>query len=313
MPNPVSPLGKLCKCQLIELDPPRAVTLTAMYNPNQIRRNKQIPWTPSRERGEESTLQFTGARGAKLDLELFFDTYEQKTNVHTEYISKLHQLTDVREHADSKQRRPPLCLLTWGTGFPQFKGVIESVNVKYTMFLHDGTPVRATATVKLTRARSADRQVKNRVASPADKTQAVPSNRDICTLTPVERKIAGIENRAPRTANTIGTTFTQQTTRSVTERQATTIQQQQHQAVQLLSAQLAHTAVASPTEYAQLVRDRRAMTAWMRHNVRRLPAATEASVPTAPGEAQRFHTQVFTETNKWLHRNGYADLPYKTS
>jgi hypothetical protein len=39
-------------------------------------------------------------------------------------------------------------MFKWGN-FPPFKGVIEQLSVKYTMFFPDGTPCRATATVKL--------------------------------------------------------------------------------------------------------------------------------------------------------------------
>jgi hypothetical protein len=39
----------------------------------------------------------------------------------------------------------------WG-GSPTFQGVIESLNVKYTMFMPDGTPVRATVNLRMKQA-----------------------------------------------------------------------------------------------------------------------------------------------------------------
>jgi hypothetical protein len=42
--------------------------------------------------------------------------------------------------------------LTWGSKFPVFKGVIESMNVKYTLFMPDGTPCRATVNLKMKQA-----------------------------------------------------------------------------------------------------------------------------------------------------------------
>ena len=38
------------------------------------------------------------------------------------------------------------------TGAPQFKGVIEALSVKYTLFLEDGTPVRATVNLRMRQA-----------------------------------------------------------------------------------------------------------------------------------------------------------------
>jgi len=39
----------------------------------------------------------------------------------------------------------------WGT-LPDFEGVLESVSTKYTMFLPNGTPVRATCSCKFKEA-----------------------------------------------------------------------------------------------------------------------------------------------------------------
>ena len=49
-------------------------------------------------------------------------------------------------------RRPHRCVVKWGSTVPSFRCVIESVSTKYTMFTDDGTPVRATCTVKLKEA-----------------------------------------------------------------------------------------------------------------------------------------------------------------
>jgi hypothetical protein len=49
-------------------------------------------------------------------------------------------------------KRPPLLTFTWGSKFPVFKGVIENLSVKYTLFLPDGTPCRATVNLKMKQA-----------------------------------------------------------------------------------------------------------------------------------------------------------------
>ena len=51
------------------------------------------------------------------------------------------------------KKRPPKVGVRWGVGkLPEFQGVIESVATKYTMFLPDGTPVRATCRVTIREA-----------------------------------------------------------------------------------------------------------------------------------------------------------------
>ncbi len=52
-------------------------------------------------------------------------------------------------------KRPPMIAVVWGSKQSTFKGVVESMNVKYTMFLEDGTPRRATVSLKMKRADSA--------------------------------------------------------------------------------------------------------------------------------------------------------------
>jgi len=52
---------------------------------------------------------------------------------------------------ESPGERPKLMFFYWG-GLPTFKGVIESLSVKYTLFLPDGTPTRATVSLRIKEA-----------------------------------------------------------------------------------------------------------------------------------------------------------------
>lgn len=70
-------------------------------------------------------------------MELFFDTYEQRTDVR-ELTGKIEKLALVHQEL----HRPPTVLVTWGTGLA-FKCVLESFSLRFTLFLDDGTPVRA--------------------------------------------------------------------------------------------------------------------------------------------------------------------------
>jgi hypothetical protein len=126
--------------------------IEAGFNPKEYTVSKSVPWNPQAAAGLDAPeMQFTTGQGETLALELFFDTYEAGTNV-KKHTQELHDLALI----DADLHRPPLVMVTWGT--LAFKGVVESINHRFTMFLEDGTPVRATCTLSLREARSAVEQ-----------------------------------------------------------------------------------------------------------------------------------------------------------
>jgi hypothetical protein len=80
--------------------------------------------------------QFVSGNTTTLTLDLFFDTYEKKTDVRN-YTSKISGLLDVEKELHA----PPVCRFVWGS--IDFKGVVEKVTQTFTMFLDTGIPVRA--------------------------------------------------------------------------------------------------------------------------------------------------------------------------
>ena len=93
--------------------------------------------------------EFGGGQPATLSMELFFDTYESGKDVRNAYTNDILDLMMV----DSKQKdrrdkkgKPPKCRFIWGRML-SFVAVITSITQKFTLFLSDGTPVRATLTV----------------------------------------------------------------------------------------------------------------------------------------------------------------------
>jgi hypothetical protein len=85
-------------------------------------------------------LQYVRGNGRSLSMELFFDTYEQRTDVR-EHTDRVYALLDIR----GPLHRPPVCTFTWGTF--NFDCVLERVGGRFTLFLSDGKPVRATLSV----------------------------------------------------------------------------------------------------------------------------------------------------------------------
>jgi hypothetical protein len=85
---------------------------------------------------EKSPIQYVRGNLRSLQMELFFDTYEQQRDVRGE----THRITALLEKHPTTQA-PPLLLFSWGS--LQFKCVLETAGQRFIMFLADGTPVRA--------------------------------------------------------------------------------------------------------------------------------------------------------------------------
>ncbi len=146
--------------------------IEAQYNPKELQIDRTVPWSPTGEAnkanaGEASSnnsgvhLEFTGAQGRTLSIEMLFDGYEKSAGAGFSVdvageISKLEKLASVISPGSSKEddRRPHWCVATWGTTLRGFRCVIESLSTKYTMFDSGGKPLRATCTVKLKEADS---------------------------------------------------------------------------------------------------------------------------------------------------------------
>ena len=92
--------------------------------------------------------------GRVIVVELLLDSYERHATSVNEMVKQLEKL-GTPATVDGKWR-PPLCTFVWGDKFPQFRGVIESLQVKYTMFRRNGEPVRATVTLKIKEANEID-------------------------------------------------------------------------------------------------------------------------------------------------------------
>ncbi|WP_135550819.1 CIS tube protein [Paenibacillus cymbidii] len=84
--------------------------------------------------------QFVSGETTQLTMDIFFDTFEKGTDVRA-YTRKISGLLDVEKDLHA----PPICRFVWGS--MDFKGVVEKVSQKFTMFLDSGIPVRATLKV----------------------------------------------------------------------------------------------------------------------------------------------------------------------
>lgn len=82
-----------------------------------------------------STMQFT----------VYFDTYEERSSVYTKYIKTLESFVGY----DQGKHAPVMLVMTYGnftnelTAMSALKCKLDNLDVEYTMFLKNGTPVRA--------------------------------------------------------------------------------------------------------------------------------------------------------------------------
>lgn len=120
-----------------------------LFNPTEYSIEDASKWEDQDRMGQKPELHYTGGERKKLTMDLFFDTYESRTDVR-EHTSRIASLLVFNREV----HRPPKVTISWGQGAPggphadfPFTGVLESLKQQFVLFLGDGTPVRATLAV----------------------------------------------------------------------------------------------------------------------------------------------------------------------
>lgn len=107
------------------------------FNPSEISVDKNVTYAEQDIPGLDSPIQqFVHGGAETLSVELLFDSYENGEDIRkqTDEVNRLLMV-------DGDLHAPPIVKFAWGT--ISFTAVVESANTTYTMFLPDGTPVRA--------------------------------------------------------------------------------------------------------------------------------------------------------------------------
>lgn len=144
-----------------------------MFNPEEYTVNREINYAQSTIPGLSAPLiQFVSGNMQTLEMELFLDTYE----AHGEGARVLNQArSDVREltsavtglmSIDPGTHAPPVLLFLWGS--LSFTCVLARASQRFTMFLPDGIPVRATLQVTFNEFRNLDLEAKEVKRETAD-------------------------------------------------------------------------------------------------------------------------------------------------
>lgn len=112
--------------------------IPVMYNPTELSLNRSVV-----VQGEGSNIQFQRTNNDDLVVNLFFDTFEKKSDVR-QLTNRIAALT-MPTTGTGVRKEPPVVVFTWAG--PLFTGLITRLEQKFTMFLPSGIPVRAELTV----------------------------------------------------------------------------------------------------------------------------------------------------------------------
>lgn len=148
-------LGALQKAAIVATDNGVPVDrLEFAYNPTQVRTSKSATWRRPTTRGAASTTppEFTGAEPQKVEMEAFFDAWNDPAGDVSHAVNSLLGWTKPTASSRSRHRpSPPILSFQWGASraLADFRGYLKSVTATYTMFRIDGAPIRATARITL--------------------------------------------------------------------------------------------------------------------------------------------------------------------
>ena len=115
-------------------------------------------WTRTADspNSDAPAMEYSSSEPRTLNIELAFDTFDKKENVHDKFVAPLESLAAVDPQLD----RPPLVQATFPPS-TAFKGVITGLQTKYTLFLPDGTPTRCTVNLVMKQASAASKKKPN--------------------------------------------------------------------------------------------------------------------------------------------------------
>lgn len=161
-----------------------------LFNPSEITISKDAQWsTTATKYSNVGTAAFGGGNPATFTITLFFDAYEGVPSL-WDFLPSLPDplawypfsspdAVDVRAYTDRIAKlleidgslgRPPLCRLYWGEFGLIFQGYLVSLNQRFTLFMPDGTPVRAylECTFKEYLSSKEDKKKQNRTSAVED-------------------------------------------------------------------------------------------------------------------------------------------------
>ncbi|SEP26563.1 Nucleoid-associated protein YgaU, contains BON and LysM domains [Halogranum amylolyticum] len=125
------------KITVLDRDGVAGESFDVLFNPTEYTLTRNTTYAEQNLLGLTTPVtQFVSGTAETLSMELFFDTYEKGTDVRKS-TNRLDQLLTV----DGEVHEPPRLLVEWSS--LTFRCVLESATKRFTLFLPNGTPVRA--------------------------------------------------------------------------------------------------------------------------------------------------------------------------
>lgn len=192
--------------------------IEALFNPHEISRSRSVSWHQKNSASQGSgwtwsdmEQEFLSVEPETLSIELFFDTYESRSQASdwkraASFVQPVNPFqtsdaTDVTKltrrvaklaEVDRELHHPPICRLSWGAFRNIFTGVLTQLDQRFTMFLADGTPVRATLSCSFIESpTAADRRAREMNSADVVKTRVVRRNDTLHSLAAEEYRDPG--------------------------------------------------------------------------------------------------------------------------
>lgn len=152
---PPSTRESVLKASLTVLEPKAGGAMSELdhiefpFNPKEWSVTHAAEWKTETTKKATPPPEFKGPKPATASVEIFLDESDKEGGDISKTVNRLKVLV-VPEANSVSGNKPsaPHVLFEWGEAI-RFKGYVESVAVKYTMFRGQGTPIRGTVTVAM--------------------------------------------------------------------------------------------------------------------------------------------------------------------
>src|SRR5215210_145261 len=120
------------KAEIRPETPAGAPPIKVLFNPSQYGFDGSNRFSETPVVGQTAPiLQYTRGNARSMSMELFFDTYEDGSDVRT-HTNRIYELLNV----EATSHRPPVVTFAWG-GLT-FRCMVERVSGRFTLFLDSG-------------------------------------------------------------------------------------------------------------------------------------------------------------------------------
>jgi hypothetical protein len=155
------------------------------FNPYEYTITKQNEWEAKPRKGKDTPkLKFKSGGSQNLKLKVYFDTSLSGSDVRgtTDKLMTMMLITDSNRHAESDKSSPPGVAFSWGSF--QFKAILKTISLKFTLFDTNGKPLRCECDLTLQQVE--DQAELGSPAGPAAAVVPVPAT-TVATVTTADR------------------------------------------------------------------------------------------------------------------------------